>query len=183
MLLPINTYNETELFDTVLKLLREYNVGLVSDAGTPCISDPGFRLVRFIRENAPNAIIEVVNGCSSVGVMLIAAYTTNRIKEWKILSGYFEGFSRLLLQKNPYMDYQSFGIFFENAKRLPKVLAYIEEMYGGNEKIYVAGEISKKYERRYNGRVIELRNYLLKAQTKDDKAIGEISYILHPKEG
>lgn len=105
VLLPINTYNETELFDTVLKLLRDYNVGLVSDAGTPCISDPGFRLVRHIRENAPSLPIDVVNGCSSVSVMLVAAYTTNRTKEWKILSGYFEGFSRLLMQHNPNIDY------------------------------------------------------------------------------
>lgn len=38
--------------------------------------------------------------------------------------------------------------------------------------MYVAGEISKKYERRYRGKVFEIRNYLLRAQTKEDKAVG-----------
>lgn len=90
--------------------------------------------------------------------MLTAATLTRR--QDNIGSGYFEGFSKLLYSRSPLLDANSFAIYFENAKRLPKTLAYIENLYGPSQKIYIAGEISKRYERRYHGRVDELRNYL-----------------------
>lgn len=143
MLLPLNTHSETKMFDTILRVLENYNVGLVADAGTPCISDPGFRLIRHIRERAPQIVIEAVKGPSSVGVMMTAAAVTRR--QGFVVSGYFEGFSKLLYSSMPQIDYSSFAIYFENAKRLPKTLAYIERLYGPQQLIYIAGEVSKKY--------------------------------------
>jgi 16S rRNA (cytidine1402-2'-O)-methyltransferase len=168
----------------MLKLLEGYKIGLVTDAGTPCISDPGFRLVKFIRERAPKAEIEVVRGPSSVAIMVTAGYLSSNFEASKFLSGYFEGFSKVLFGKNPVLDYGSFAIYFENAKRLPKTLAFIEHLYGENQRMYIAGEISKRYERRYNGRVGELREYLRRGVDHPEgkeKLVGEMSYFLYPK--
>lgn len=98
-------------------------------------------------------------------------------------SGYFEGFSKLLYVRAPQLDYESFAIYFENVKRLPKTLAYIERLYGPDAKLYIAGEISKRYERRYHGRVDELRNYLgLPADAAPkEKLAGEVSFLIYPK--
>lgn len=93
LLIPLNTYSETKLFDLVRALLENHKVALVSDAGMPCISDPGWRMVNKIRETMPTVPIEVIGGPSSVGIMTILASlsTTNG----KTLSGRFEGFADL----------------------------------------------------------------------------------------
>jgi 16S rRNA (cytidine1402-2'-O)-methyltransferase len=57
LLIPLNTYSETKMFDLVKSLLESKHVAIVSDAGMPCISDPGWRLVRNIRECMPEAPI------------------------------------------------------------------------------------------------------------------------------
>lgn len=57
------------MFDFVRILLQSKNVALVSDAGMPCISDPGWKLVQKIRTVMPEVSIEVVGGPSSVGIM------------------------------------------------------------------------------------------------------------------
>lgn len=49
LLIPLNTYSETRMFDLVKKLLESKNVAIVSDAGMPCISDPGWKMVRMLR--------------------------------------------------------------------------------------------------------------------------------------
>ena len=49
LLIPMNTYVETKMFDMVKALLETKNIAIVSDAGMPCISDPGWRLVKNIR--------------------------------------------------------------------------------------------------------------------------------------
>ena len=54
LLLPLNTYNETKMFDLVRALVETKRVALVSDAGMPCISDPGWKLVDKLRTSMPN---------------------------------------------------------------------------------------------------------------------------------
>jgi 16S rRNA (cytidine1402-2'-O)-methyltransferase len=49
LLIPLNTYNETKMFDLVRMLLESKHVAIVSDAGMPCISDPGWKMVSKIR--------------------------------------------------------------------------------------------------------------------------------------
>ena len=54
VLIPLNTYNETKMFDMVRALLETKTVAMVSDAGMPCISDPGWKLVDKIRSTMPD---------------------------------------------------------------------------------------------------------------------------------
>jgi 16S rRNA (cytidine1402-2'-O)-methyltransferase len=49
VLIPLNTYSETKMFNMVRLFLQSKNVAIVSDAGMPCISDPGWKMVRKIR--------------------------------------------------------------------------------------------------------------------------------------
>jgi 16S rRNA (cytidine1402-2'-O)-methyltransferase len=53
----MNTYSETKMFDMVKSMLENKNIAVVSDAGMPCISDPGWRMVRMVREALPNVPI------------------------------------------------------------------------------------------------------------------------------
>lgn len=73
LLIPLNTYNETKMFDLVRALVETKKVALVSDAGMPCISDPGWKLVDKLRTSMPGLPIEVVGGPSSVGILTLQA--------------------------------------------------------------------------------------------------------------
>lgn len=73
VLIPLNTYSETKAFDLVRALLESRTVALVSDAGMPCISDPGWKLVDKVRNSMPDLPVEVVGGPSSVGLMALQA--------------------------------------------------------------------------------------------------------------
>jgi 16S rRNA (cytidine1402-2'-O)-methyltransferase len=61
------------MFDLVRALLETKTVALVSDAGMPCISDPGWKLVDKVRNTMPLLPVEVIGGPSSVGVMALQA--------------------------------------------------------------------------------------------------------------
>ena len=78
--------------DRVRALLESKEVALVSDAGMPCISDPGWKLVDKIRRSMPEVPIKVVGGPSAIGIMLLQA---SIFAKGSGLSGRFEGFSSL----------------------------------------------------------------------------------------
>lgn len=66
------------MFDLVKNMLQSKHIAIVSDAGMPCISDPGWKIVRMIRESMPNLPIEVIGGPSAIDIMLtLAKSTTN----------------------------------------------------------------------------------------------------------
>lgn len=90
LLIPLNTYSETKMFDMVRNLLESKHVAIVSDAGMPCISDPGWKMVSMIRESMPNVPIEIVGGPSAIDIMLTLARLTSNSES---LSGRFEGFA------------------------------------------------------------------------------------------
>lgn len=76
----------------VKALLESKKVALVSDAGMPCISDPGWKLVDKIRTSMPSVPIEVIGGPSSVSILAAQASVCSKGNS---LSGRFEGFSSL----------------------------------------------------------------------------------------
>lgn len=57
LLIPLNTYNQTKMYDLVRMLLESRKVAIVTDAGMPCISDPGWKMVDHIRNKMPDAKI------------------------------------------------------------------------------------------------------------------------------
>lgn len=80
------------MYDMVKALLESKKVALVSDAGMPCISDPGWKLVDKLRKTMPEVPIEVVGGPSSVSILTLQASLCSKGNS---LSGRFEGFASL----------------------------------------------------------------------------------------
>ena len=136
----------------VLIALAEHKaVALVSDAGTPLISDPGYKLVREAAEAGVNVV--AVPGASSVMAALsVAGLPTDRFL--------FEGFlptsekqAREVLQELASIN--ATLIFFESAKRVKDTLALMRDVLGDREAC-VARELTKLYEEAVRGRVAEL---------------------------
>ncbi len=122
-------------------LLSNKNVGLVSDAGTPCISDPGFYLVRKVLEN--NIQLISIPGSSSVlASLVISGLPTDRF----VFEGFLPGSKGKKKKKLEELSLEKRTvILFESPYRISSTLQEIFSIFG-NRKVVIAREITKFYE-------------------------------------
>ena len=152
----------------VSRLLAGENVALISDAGTPGISDPGFFLVR----EAVRAGVEVQ--CLPGATAFVPALVSSGLPCDRFA---FEGF---LPQKKgrqtkleSLKDEERTMIFYESPYRLVKTLQQFAETYGGERQVSVCREISKVHEESVRGTLDEVI-----AHFKEKEPKGEIVIIL-----
>ena len=152
----------------VNRLLAGENVALISDAGTPGISDPGFYLVR----EAVRAGVEVQ--CLPGATAFVPALVSSGLPCDRFA---FEGF---LPQKKgrqtklqALKDEERTMIFYESPYRLVKTLQQFAEVYGGDRQVSVCREISKVHEESVRGSLTEVIAHF---QEKEPK--GEIVIVL-----
>jgi 16S rRNA (cytidine1402-2'-O)-methyltransferase len=152
---PLTSYHEhnekTKSEELVTRLGRGQNIALVSDAGTPAISDPGFRLViQAIRAGV--RIIPIPGASALTAVLSASGLPTDRFV--------FEGF--LPARKGPrreklqtLRDETRTLIFYEAPHRLKETLGDIHELLGNREAV-LAREVSKIHEEFLRGPMSEL---------------------------
>ena len=152
----------------VQRLLAGENVALISDAGTPGISDPGFFLVR----EAVRAGVEVQ--CLPGATAFVPALVSSGLPCDRFA---FEGF---LPQKKgrqtkleSLREEQRTMIFYESPYRLVKTLQQFAEVYGGDRQVSVCREISKVHEESVRGSLTEVI-----AHFKEKEPKGEIVIVL-----
>ena len=142
------------------------SVALVSDAGTPCISDPGFLLVRECLRN--NITVECLPGPTA----LIPALVNSGFPSDRFI---FEGF--LPQKKGRKKRIQNFLhedrtiVFYESPFRLVKALEEMTEILGPNRMACVSRELSKIYEENKIGTVKELSDYYKQKAVKGEIVI------------
>lgn len=152
-LISNHKFNEDKNKVKLIDLLKNgKNVGLVSDRGTPAISDPGFRLTQFAIEYGYNVI--ALPGPTA----LIPALVTSGIKtESFIFCGFLD--SREAKRKKELTKLKNIDtaiIIYEAPHRLEKTLNDILEILG-NKKVGISREISKKYEEVYRGTILDVK--------------------------
>jgi 16S rRNA (cytidine1402-2'-O)-methyltransferase len=173
---PIQSYhkdNEHKILDTIVQQLQQQkNIALISDAGTPGISDPGFLLVRACIENSIE--VETLPGATALIPALVnSGFPTDRF--------IFEGF--LPHQKGRQKRILALTeetrtlIFYESPYRLIKLLKEIIEFFGANRHVSISREITKKFEENFRGTASEA---LLHFSNKEPK--GEFVVIIKGKE-
>jgi 16S rRNA (cytidine1402-2'-O)-methyltransferase len=141
----------------IIKLLEKEDVALVTDAGTPSISDPGYKLIRAcIEKGIP---VEVIPGPSAVITALVGSgLPTDRFTFVGFLPK--KGLNNFLEELKAYKD--STIIAFESPNRVLKSLEAIKETYGDNTTVCVARELTKLHEEYIRGRVVEVLEELSK---------------------
>jgi len=144
-----NNFNESRQCDKILDYLNQgKDVALISDAGTPCISDPGYLLVNSCRKN--NIDVFSVPGPSS----LIAALSISGLPTDAF---YFEGF--LPKKKGRKTKFESLIllkhtiIIFESPMRIIKTLEDIKKYFGAERIVSIHREITKMFEESYLGNI------------------------------
>lgn len=152
-LISSHNFNEANNKNKLLEYLKNgYNVGLVSDRGTPIISDPGYELAKFAIEEGYNVVS--LPGATA----LIPALTSSGISPMPF---YYYGFlnSKDSQRRKELEDLKKIKatlIIYEAPHRINKTLKDLGNILGNNRKISISREISKKYEEIYRGTIQEL---------------------------
>ncbi|HXK49920.1 MAG TPA: 16S rRNA (cytidine(1402)-2'-O)-methyltransferase [Clostridiales bacterium] len=149
----------------VEKLLAGENVAVVSDAGTPCISDPGYRIVRAARENGI-AVEGVPGACAAINALVVSGMPTD--------SFVFEGFlphkkGRNTKLKELFSEKKTI-ILYESVHRIEKLITELSEIMP-DRRICVMREMTKIYEEHLNGLPGEVLAELKKKTPKGEFVI------------
>jgi len=142
-LIALHEHNERDAVDGIVRrLLGGDSVALISDAGTPLISDPGFRLVRAARA-AGVRCIPLPGACAAIAALSVAGLPSDRFV--------FEGFlpakaaaRRVRLQELA-GDARTV-IFYESSHRVAESLADMRDIFGGEREAVLARELTKMFE-------------------------------------
>ncbi len=143
---PLTSYhehNKREKGDYIISLLKEgKNVALVSDAGTPAISDPGEDLVRLCIENGVE-VTSIPGAVAGINALILSGFSTKRFS--------FEGFLSVNKRhRREHLDSVRSDtrtlIFYEAPHKLKNTLNDMRDAFGGNRKIALARELTKIHE-------------------------------------
>lgn len=163
--------------DKILQLLEEgKNLALVSDAGTPCISDPGVLLVSQVMKKFGDKVSVVpIPGPSALVTALSAAGIS--VAEFTFLGFLPHKKGRETLFKE-IADSSRVMAFYESPHRIEKALESLEKFCGASRKIIVARELTKIYEEFTRGTVAEVTAHFAE---NPDRVRGEFVVIVEPK--
>jgi 16S rRNA (cytidine1402-2'-O)-methyltransferase len=165
-LIALHEHNESEKAAEIVELAREHDVLVLSDAGMPAISDPGFPLVAAAA--AAGVTVTALPGPSAVLTALaVSGLPTDRFS--------FEGF---LPRKSRVAYFAALAreertmVFFESPNRLPAALADIVTALGPDRRVVVCRELTKLHEEVRRGTAAEVAAYFAEG------ARGEICLVI-----
>lgn len=162
--------SEAKTLALIERLKKGETAALVSDAGTPCISDPGFRLVKLASEQG--ITVTPIPGASALTTLISASgFPTDTFT--------FHGFlphkkGRQTLVKS-FKEAPHCQVVYESVHRFPKLLKELAEHVGADRSICVGRELTKMYEEIWRGSVTEAMEYFNQENTR-----GEFVVIVAP---
>jgi 16S rRNA (cytidine1402-2'-O)-methyltransferase len=165
-----NHREESVAKELVLQIKNGASVALISDAGSPLISDPGYKLVNLCRKE--NLKVCSVPGASAlISALQISGLPSNRFMFIGFIENKAKARKDLLCELK---NIQSTLIFYETAPRLIATLQAMEEVFQTRE-IAVARELTKLYEECINGTAAELISHF-----ENNPPKGEIVIVVAP---
>lgn len=136
-------HNEREKAAELVRLLQQgRSLALISDAGTPLVSDPGFRLVRAAQEQGI-AVVSVPGACAAIAALAVSGLPTDRFA--------FEGFpparggARRHFFEQLARDARTL-VFYESPHRIEESVKDMAAVFGGEREAVLARELTKRFE-------------------------------------
>lgn len=156
-LISLHDHNEAQKTPMLVeKLQAGFSLALVSDAGTPLISDPGFNLVRAARA-AGVRVIPIPGACALIAALSVSGLPTDRFM--------FEGFlpAKTVARKKRLADLATDPrtlVFYESIHRLKESLSDMAQILGGERHGVISRELTKLHEDIRAGMLAELVNQI-----------------------
>lgn len=164
---PYHQHNEHKIVQHLTEqMLGGKKIALLTDAGTPGISDPAYLLVKHCIEN--NVEVNCLPGATAfVPALVNSGLPTDRFC--------FEGFLPLKKGRQTFLKKMAIEertmIFYESPLRLLKTLTHFIEYFGATRRCCVSRELSKKFEENKRGTLQEVHDYFLSKSIKGEIVI------------
>lgn len=176
-MISLHKYNETERSVKLIERLNEgQDIALISDAGTPLISDPGYRLVDQVHQAGLNVV--PIPGASSVTAALsVCGFDTDQF----IFIGFLPSKSKQAIAKIESVDrHQNVVILFEAPHRIAKTVDALISVYGDAALVCFCREITKVYETIKRLTLSELKQWI---SEDSNQSRGEIVLLMDKQAG
>lgn len=171
-LISYHEHNEAARAEQLLKRLQQgESLALISDAGTPCIADPGYRLVSRCR-TAGVQVVAVPGPSALVAALSIAGLPTDAFRFVGFLPSKSHGRRQLLEQ---FVDERQTIACYETPHRLQAALQDVVAVCGADRQLSVARELTKRHEELFAGTAAEALEYF-----SADRIRGELVLLLGP---
>ncbi|MDH5649964.1 MAG: 16S rRNA (cytidine(1402)-2'-O)-methyltransferase [Gammaproteobacteria bacterium] len=172
-LLSVHDQNESARISRILdELSAGKSIALVSDAGTPLVSDPGFQVVRAVRE-AGFSVIPIPGPCAAIAALSVAGLPTD--------SFIFAGFApakagaRQQFFQGLVSEPRTL-IFYESPHRIVESLQQMATVFGGDRQAVIARELTKQFETVHAASLAELVQWV---SQDNNQQKGEFVVLVH----
>ena len=162
-----NEQTEDSLKEEVEKYLNDgLNIALVTDRGTPIISDPGYKIVSYITEKGYN-VVGLTGPTAFIPALIASGLNPQPFMFYGFLNSKE---SKRKKELELLRDYKYTIIFYEAPHRIIQMLSTVKDIFG-NRRISVSREISKIFEEIYRGNIIDVISELEDSQIKGEFVI------------
>lgn len=157
-LISLHEFNEGKRIDLIKShLLNGDEVALISDAGTPLISDPGYRLVQSIQE-AGLRVIPIPGPCALIAALCASGLPTDNF----LFKGFLSAKNTERKQQLSVLQNETATlIFYESPHRIVKLCRDIADIFAVNRKLVLAKELTKTFETFFAGSPEQCYDWLL----------------------
>ena len=178
LLVTFNSVNQQIRAPKLIKSMKMgLQVGLISDAGTPCISDPGGYLVQQAIQN--NISVEALPG-PNAGITALSA------SGFPADNFFFAGYlSKTDSEREAKLEKARRSgttcVLYESVHRIEWTLENINMVYGNFHEIFVARELTKLHERHYRGTVLDIIREMEREKAEGHSMLGELTIVIAPQ--
>ena len=141
-MIALHEHNEEKMKAKVQTLATDKDLALISDSGTPLISDPGYKIVAHLIKNQIS-IIPIPGACALTTALCASGIATNSFS-------FFGFLPTVTAKKNKFLqnltDETKTMIFYESPKRVKNTINIMRELFGADRLCCVARELTKIYE-------------------------------------
>ncbi len=156
-MMAVHDHNERQRSQAIVTRLQQgQSVALISDAGTPLISDPGYHLVSAVRE-AGFKVVPIAGPSALIAALSVAGVATDKFTFMGFLPAKSSHRCQVLqgLQEAVYPH-----VFYESPHRIMGSVADMLKVLGGERHLVVARELTKTYETVHSGTIAEIQTWL-----------------------
>ena len=148
-LISLHDHNEDMVKDKVLSYLKDNkNVAIVTDRGTPIVSDPGYKAVKYASDNGYN-VVGLPGACAFVPAFIVSGLPSEHFLFYGFLNSKD---SKMREELNNLKNFENTIIFYEAPHRLIKCLQAILDVFG-DRYVSISKEISKLHESVFRGNI------------------------------